>query len=174
MALVRVGSNGPSGRGTACALADVSLPCAMSPKTRPTRPRSYTKAREIQQLIYEDIKQPDLKPSIRAGCARAWDVIEERCRILLGKPMPGQLRPDLVPRKPRARNGRRGPVAPESMSPVIAESTSPVIADATSQASSSSTVVEPQPAASTSPAPSTAPTTAPVPAAAAPQDEPSI
>jgi len=33
--------------------------------------------------------------SARASCARAWEVLEERKRILRGKPLPGQLRPEL-------------------------------------------------------------------------------
>ena len=35
-------------------------------------------------------------------CARAFDVLEERLRILKGKPLPGQLRPDLrLEQKPK-------------------------------------------------------------------------
>lgn len=35
-------------------------------------------------------------PSL-ACLIRAWDILEERKRILRGKPLPGQLRPDLDP-----------------------------------------------------------------------------
>ena len=50
---------------------------------------------EIQALLLADIRNPLTAPSIRAQCARAYEVLEERLRILNGKPLPGQLRPDL-------------------------------------------------------------------------------
>ena len=52
-----------------------------------------------------DIRSPDTSPSARAQCARALETIEERLRILNGKPLPGQLRPDLD----QKRNARRKP-----------------------------------------------------------------
>lgn len=40
---------------------------------------------------------PKLSAASLAQLARAWDVLEERKRILRGKPLPGQFRPDLHP-----------------------------------------------------------------------------
>lgn len=54
---------------------------------------------EIQQLLIKDIKDEKTMPHHRAACARAWEVLEERARILMGKPLPGQLRPDLEQRR---------------------------------------------------------------------------
>jgi hypothetical protein len=50
---------------------------------------------EMQQRLLADVRNPTTKPSDRAMCARAYDVLEERLRILANKPLPGQLRPDL-------------------------------------------------------------------------------
>lgn len=57
--------------------------------------------REIQAVLLRDIRNPETPPHIRAQCARAFNDCEERLRILNGKPLPGQLRPDLEQRKPR-------------------------------------------------------------------------
>jgi hypothetical protein len=35
-------------------------------------------------------------PHVRAQCARAWSDLQERKRVLDGKPLPGQLRPDIA------------------------------------------------------------------------------
>lgn len=40
---------------------------------------------------------PNISAMSLAALVRAWDVLEERKRILRGKPLPGQLRPDLDP-----------------------------------------------------------------------------
>jgi hypothetical protein len=54
---------------------------------------------EIQRILMADIRNLKTPPHIRAACARAWEVLEERLRILNCKPLPGQLRPDLDQRK---------------------------------------------------------------------------
>jgi uncharacterized membrane-anchored protein len=59
----------------------------------PRNPRSQII--EMQQLLLADIRNPATKPTDRAQCVRAYDVLEERLRILANKPLPGQLRPDL-------------------------------------------------------------------------------
>lgn len=64
---------------------------------QPGRKSAYSQAVEAQDLVMADIRNPKTKPSIRAGLCRAWDVLEERKRILRGCPLPGQLRPDLDP-----------------------------------------------------------------------------
>lgn len=66
-----------------------------------------TEIRDIQRLLLEDIKKKSTEPHIRAQCARAYDVLEERLRILSGKPLPGMLRPDIAQEREAKRAGRR-------------------------------------------------------------------
>jgi hypothetical protein len=61
---------------------------------------------ELQSLLLRDIRKDKLSPAIRAKCVIAFDKLEDRLRILAGKPLPGQLRPDgwnpfVKPRKPK-------------------------------------------------------------------------
>ena len=41
--------------------------------------------------------QPNLSAASLCNLVRAWDILEERKRILRNKPLPGQFRPDLDP-----------------------------------------------------------------------------
>ena len=66
------------------------------------RQTAKTQLLDMQAVLLADVLNPRTKPTDRAQCARAYDVLEERLRILKGKPLPGQLRPDLVP-KPQRR-----------------------------------------------------------------------
>jgi hypothetical protein len=66
------------------------------------RQTAKTQLLDMQAVLLRCVLDPDTKPSDAAQCARAFDVLEERIRILRGKPLPGQLRPDLVP-KPQRR-----------------------------------------------------------------------
>lgn len=50
------------------------------------------------------MKEP-LEPADHAALARAFCLIDERIRIRKGIPLPGQLRPDLVPGKRGKREG---------------------------------------------------------------------
>jgi hypothetical protein len=50
-----------------------------------------------QRLIMIKALDPKVSAISLATLIRAWDVLEERKRILRGKPLPGQLRPDLDP-----------------------------------------------------------------------------
>lgn len=59
---------------------------------------------ELQASLHRDATQEGTRPDHRAACARAWDVLEDRLRVLDGKPLPGQLRPDIE----QARKSRRG------------------------------------------------------------------
>ena len=76
-----------------------------TPKGHPRRKQSYAQAVEMQATLQADIQNPITKPQIRAACVRAWDILEERKRILRGRPLPGHLRPDLpaAQRKPTKR-----------------------------------------------------------------------
>ena len=49
----------------------------------------------MQASLLLSATDKSVPPHIRAACARAWDVLEERLRIIDGKPLPGQLRPEL-------------------------------------------------------------------------------
>jgi len=59
----------------------------------------------MQASLLEAACNRDVPAHIRAACARSWDVLEERLRIMDGKPLPGQLRPDLD----QKRQARRKP-----------------------------------------------------------------
>lgn len=58
----------------------------------------------MQQALYEMALATPVEPHIRASCARAWSDLQERKRVLDGKPLPGQLRPDM-PDKYRRKHG---------------------------------------------------------------------
>ena len=68
---------------------------------------------EVQSLLLKDIRNQKTSPAIRAKCVIAYDKLEDRLRILAGKPLPGQFRPDgsglpHLERK-RARAAGKGP-----------------------------------------------------------------
>lgn len=54
----------------------------------------YRVAVEMQRLLADDVRSPDTRPSDRAKCVLAWDKLEDRKRILKGKPLPGSQRPE--------------------------------------------------------------------------------
>ena len=62
---------------------------------------------EMQRILLTDIRNPKTMPHIRAQCARAYDVLEERLRILNNKPLPGMLRPDIAQEREAKRAGKR-------------------------------------------------------------------
>ncbi len=77
-------------------------------KSRPKRAKAYAQASELQQKLadavnrcHEDMtatQDRELRSRIGACLAsmvRGWDILEERKRILRGRPLPGHLRPDL-------------------------------------------------------------------------------
>ena len=49
---------------------------------------------DMQNVLMAEVLNPATKAADKAACARAFEVLEERIRILNGKPLPGQLRPD--------------------------------------------------------------------------------
>ena len=70
------------------------------PKNGQARKSPYQQVIEIQQLLLADIRNPNTKPAARSSCARAFDILEERKRILRMKFRPGDLRAaDLDPVK---------------------------------------------------------------------------
>ena len=59
------------------------------------RPKPRSQIIRMQAHLLANATNKDVPPHIQAACARAWDVLEERLRIMSGKPLPGQLRPEL-------------------------------------------------------------------------------
>ena len=60
---------------------------------------------DLQRTMHKLAQDDSVPPHIRAQCARAWSDLQERKRIMDGKPLPGQLRPDLQQVKERKRKG---------------------------------------------------------------------
>ena len=63
--------------------------------------RPLKQAVAIQNILFDSISGKRKTKSSEASLARAWADIEERRRILMGKPLPGVLRPEAKPRKQR-------------------------------------------------------------------------
>ena len=73
-------------------------------KPRPNlRPLTVRRAESIQRLLMKDIKDPETTPAARAQLARAWDVLEERKRVVAMVPKPKDLDVSeaIAPKKPR-------------------------------------------------------------------------
>jgi hypothetical protein len=75
--------------------ADILTPTKLSPKSRPRRSMAYQQAVKIERILTETILDPNTPAQSRASCAAAWTRVQEAKRILRGKPLPGQLRPEL-------------------------------------------------------------------------------
>lgn len=76
------------------------LPANGSTRIRPGRRLSLRQALELQQLVFDTAFGGTAKPAEIAQLARAWDVLEDRKRVLRGKPLPGSLKPQQKARKP--------------------------------------------------------------------------
>jgi hypothetical protein len=64
--------------------------------------RPLKQAVAIQNILFDSIIGKRKTRSSEVSLARSWAEIEERRRILMGKPLPGVLRPEAKPRKRRA------------------------------------------------------------------------
>ena len=62
------------------------------PKSKYRKLSKLQQLTEIQRLLLQDIQNKDTKPSDRSSCARAFEVIEERLRIVRGKFKAGDIR----------------------------------------------------------------------------------
>jgi hypothetical protein len=82
--------------------------------SKPQKARAYTDAIAMQTVMLQCVCNADEKATVRAACARAWCDLEERKRILRGTPMPGNLRPELQPKRGRRaqRDATLSPVLP--------------------------------------------------------------
>jgi len=70
-------------------------------RIRPGKRHALRQALQLQQCVFEEGIKPGVKPVELAQLARAWDCLEERKRILRGRPLPGSLKPEKT--KPRMR-----------------------------------------------------------------------
>ena len=93
--------------------AEVDRQSGSDSQNRLSRASKVRQILELQQVLYNTTVDEQTKPLERASCARAWEVLEERLRILRGKPLPGQLQPGERPK----RSGRRriAAMTPESV-----------------------------------------------------------
>jgi len=55
--------------------------------------KAYKQLFELQDVLFKQTLDPNTEAKDKAACARAWEQLEERKRILRGRPMPGSLRP---------------------------------------------------------------------------------
>lgn len=75
---------------------------AQLPRMKPGRRGALSQIIEMQGVLAKDALDPDTTPSARAQVARAWEVLEERKRILRMKPKPKDVDvKDLQKPKPR-------------------------------------------------------------------------
>lgn len=58
---------------------------------------------DMQRTLFQRAQNPKTPAHIAAQCARAWRDLQDMKRIMDGKPLPGQLRPDLQQVKERKR-----------------------------------------------------------------------
>ena len=80
--------------------------------THPKRKHSYQVALELQQLLLDDCRAKDTKPAVRAVCARTWDILEERKRVLRKVPMPKAIDVSKDKEQRRAARAARRPAEP--------------------------------------------------------------
>ena len=76
------------------------------------RPAQIKQAVEILGILYDTVKDRKTRAPHKAACARAWDSVAERIRILRGQPMPGVLRPE-GSGKSRKSRGKGAEVVPK-------------------------------------------------------------
>jgi len=72
-------------------------------RQRNGRPKPRSQIIRMQASLLASATDPAVEPHIRAAAARAWDVLEERLRIIDGKPLPGHLKPERESRSRRAQ-----------------------------------------------------------------------
>lgn len=69
---------------------------------RPGRHRALAQALRMQEVLYDEVTNGAGKLAEKAQAARAWEALEERKRILRGRPLPGSKRPAPDAPKPKA------------------------------------------------------------------------
>lgn len=95
-----LGQNGVVSRRT---IADGGNLAPFKPgqKPSPASKRPLNQAIRIQDVLFAEITKKKAAKGRFASLARAWCDVEERRRILMGKPLPGVLKPEAKPRKQR-------------------------------------------------------------------------
>lgn len=73
----------------------------------------------LQRRMWRKAHDESVPPHIQAQCARVWRDLQETKRIMDGKPLPGQLRPDGNP-LPFLDRRKRKPVTPMVALPDVA------------------------------------------------------
>ena len=90
-------------------LAAEPLPACTPPPSTKDYPQGAKGDRQalvtMQRVLWKRVQDSSVPPHIQAQCARAWRDLQDMKRIMDGKPLPGQLRPDLD----QKRNARRKP-----------------------------------------------------------------
>lgn len=82
---------------------------AKLPRIKTGRRRTLAEIIEMQQVLRESLLSKDTIPSARAQVARAWDVLEERKRVIRMRPKPKDLdvSPETVQKRARDAERRR-------------------------------------------------------------------
>ena len=64
--------------------------------------KAYKQLFEMQSVLHKATVDDSTPAKDKAACARAWETLEERKRILRGRPLPGSLKPTVKKLKPRS------------------------------------------------------------------------
>ena len=103
--------------GTNCPPASARFPLTVAPLSRTDytadmrKTKALSQCYALQDLLFGAAHDPGCSKPDLAKLSLAWERLEERKRVLRGRPLPGSLRPKTVV-KPQQRLWR-GPVAPE-------------------------------------------------------------
>jgi len=62
--------------------------------------KAYKQLFDLQDVLYKDAVNEATPAKDKAACARAWEALEERKRIMRGKPLPGSFKPEAKPKRP--------------------------------------------------------------------------
>lgn len=84
---------------------------------------AYSNAKELQRLILNDARDPELKPVARAAIARAFCELENLKLRIKMKPLPGSLRPTSA--KPQRRQSKPRDPEPVQEAPAVPDSVPP-------------------------------------------------
>ena len=91
------------------------MPATTAPKAPHTggkRAKSYDVALELQTLLLNDCRAKTTKPAVRAVCARTWDILEERKRVLRRVPLPKSVDVERLKEQRRAARAAKRTVEP--------------------------------------------------------------
>lgn len=98
---------------------------AQLPRIKPGRRGALAQIIELQRVLFEDARNPETTAASRAQVARAWDVLEERKRILRGRGLPkpveaANTKPKRKPWEPRRPSFYEEPTEPTESNPIPA------------------------------------------------------